>query len=291
MALLSDTKMLIRACMDTLEQRSFKNTYNNTFELLRAELPEHKGRAHRLRYKIYCEENRYECSPDPGNYMEQDEYDDHAIHFLLLHKISRETVGTLRVILPRDDAPGESFPMQKLCDHPLLKHDSRALSLCEISRFCMAPRFRKREQDGQFLASYSDPDLVETKQNGKSVFIRRQITYPQAALWQGAFEAILEARILDCIWMVEPCHLPSLSHIGFPYRVLGPKLKVHGGLQPVIFNIKHVLDTMRTKNPACWEIISDSGRLQDIADGLARNDWQDALLDDVTLEQVYEKLA
>ena len=289
MTLVDDTKLLIKACIETLEHRSFRAAYENTFELVEAATPEQKGKAFRLRHKVYCEENGYECPVETGSYIEQDQYDDHSRHFLLMHKVSRETVGTLRVVLPNDEKPGESFPAQKYCEHPLLQHDSRALSLCEISRFCMAPRFRKRETDGKFLASYHDPDLVEGMQNGKRTLFRRQITYPQAALLQGAFEAILNARILDCVWLVEPCHLPSLGQIGFPYRVLGPKSKIHGGLQPVIFNIKHVLDSMSRKNRACWEIISDSGRLQLLADELVHNDWQDELIDEVILEQIYEK--
>ena len=290
MTLVDDTKHMIKACLDTLEQRSFRAAYDSTFELVQAVTPEQKGKGFRLRHKVYCEENGYECPVEPGSYVEQDDYDDHSSHFLLMHKVSRETVGTLRVVLPNDEKPGESFPAQKHCDHPLLHHDSRALRLCEISRFCMAPRFRKRETDGKFLASYHDPDLIETQQGGKSVFIRRRITYPQAALFQGAFEAILNARILDCVWLVEPCHLPSLNLIGFPYRVLGPKVRAHGGVQPVIFNIKHVLDSMHRKNRPCWEIVSDGGRLQALADELSRNNWQDELIDELILNQIHEKL-
>ena len=290
MTLVEDTKLIIKACRETLEQRSFLAAYHNTFELVQAVTPEQKGKAYRLRHKIYCEENGYECPAEQDSYVEQDRHDERATHYLLMHKVSRETVGTLRIILPNDEAPSDSFPAQQLCDHPLLQYDSRALALCEISRFCMASRFRKRADDGKFLASYHDPDVIEEEHEGKKVFIRRRITYPQAALLQGAFETILDARILDCVWLVEPCHLPSLNRIGFPYRILGPQAKIHGGLQPIIFNIKHVLDNMSRKNRGCWEIVSDSGRLQTKADELLRNDWQDELLNDALLDSIVERL-
>lgn len=290
MTFIEDVKMLMKTALETIDQRSFTAAYNNTFELVEAITPEQKNKAFRLRYKIYCEEHGCECTPDPGNYMELDEFDDRAVHYLLMHRISGETVGTLRVVIPNDACPAESLPIQNHCDHPLLQMDSRVLSLCEISRFCMAARFRKRAQDGQFLSSYYNQDMIEGQQEGKIVFVRRRITYPQAALLRGAFEAALQARITECVWMVEPKHLPSLNQIGFSYRVLGPSVPLHGGLQPLIFNIKHVLDTMHRKDPACWDIVSDSGRLQAMADELARNDWQDSLIDQECREKILERL-
>jgi N-acyl amino acid synthase of PEP-CTERM/exosortase system len=284
-------KSLLKACTSALKQYSFTNTYHNTFELVRADSPILKEKAYRLRHKVYCEEHGYECPTDKGSFMESDEFDDRSLHFLLMHKVSHETVGTLRVILPHDEQPGRSFPAQQLCDHPLLQFDSRALSLCEISRFCMAPRFRKRDEDGKFLSAYHDQDTLEVQENGKPVTVRRRIPYPQAALLTGAFEAALNARILDCVWMVEPGHLRSLDKIGFAYRVLGPKVKRHGGVQPLVFNIKHVLDNMRTKAPHCWDIVSDSGRLQEMADMLHQNDWHDRLIDEDCWEEIYKRLS
>lgn len=288
------TKTLLQACKDTIAQKirehSYEEIYYKTFELLHAHTDELKGRAYRLRHKVYCEEHGYECPVESGSYIERDEYDDRAEHFLLKHRVSHEIVGSLRVILPNDERPGESFPAQKLCDHPLLKFDSRALKLCEISRFCMAPRFRKRAGDGKFLSAYCEQDEVQVSVDGKTKNIRRQIPYAQAALLQGAFEAAMHAQIMDCIWMVEPEHMDSLQKIGFPYRVLGPQIKAHGGLQPLIFNIKHVLDTMRRDAPNCWKLVSHNGRLQDMADQLAQNNWQDDLIDQACKDKIYEAL-
>ncbi len=288
------SKSLLQTCKDKIIQviteRSFEAVYNNTFELIEANTGELKGRAYRLRHKVYCEEHGVECPEEEGSYTERDEFDDRAVNFLLKHNVSHECAGTLRVILPNDECPGDSFPMQKICDHPLLRFDSRALKLCEISRFCMAPRFRKRENDGKFLSAYSDQDIRKVHDNGKVKFIRRSIPYAQAALLRGAFETAMQAQILDCIWMVEPAHLDSLQKIGFPYRILGPQLDIHGGMQPVIFNIKHVLDTMHREAPHCWAVVSDGGRLQDMADEVSRTNWQDDLMDDACKDMLYGQL-
>jgi N-acyl amino acid synthase of PEP-CTERM/exosortase system len=272
-------KSFLSVCLDHYKQRSFLNAYDSTFELLRADTPELKERVFQLRYDVFCRENKFEHAPYDDDIFEYDAYDDRAVHFLLMHKPSGEPAGTLRLILPNDEYPSQSFPVQKLARHPLLRSDSKILTLCEISRFCMASRFRRRERDGRLLSAYCDQDVVQVQKNGRPALFRRLIPYAPAALLRGAFEAALEARITEGLWMVDTNHLESLKKIGFECRPLGPHVNHHGGQQPVIFNIKHVLDHMRRVNPHCWEVISGHGRLHELADTLQRNDWQDHLLD------------
>ncbi len=281
---------LAKACAETMEQRSFTAAYHKTFKLYNCATELQKDQVYRMRNSIYCREHGYESPTAPESYIERDEYDDHAEHFLLRHRISNEMVGSLRVVLPNEQKPDESFPMQKICDHPLLQFDSRALNICEISRFCMAPRFRQRGADGKFLSSYHAQDK-NGHRSGNITFVRRRISYPQAALLQGAFETALRTQIMDCIWMVEPDHLPSLRAIGFDYHVLGLRVDHHGGMQPLIFNIKHVLDGIKDAAPACWDVITDGGRLHDMADALYKNDWQDRLIDQECIDKIYEKLS
>lgn len=286
---MNEQKSFFTACLETYQQRSFLKAYNDTFELLQADTPERKEKVFRLRYDVFCDENRFEKPPYADQKLEQDAFDDRSAHFLLMHRASGEAAGTLRVILPNDDFPAHSFPAQKFCDHPLMQYDSRALSLCEVSRFCTSKRFRKRDQDGKILSAYYEQDTVKGQSNGKTAYFKRLIPYAPAALLQGAFEAALTARIMDAVWLVDSCHLTSLDRIGFPYNVLGPHIPYHGGAQPLIFNIKNVLDTMRVRNPHCWDIVTDSGRLQKMADTLHQNDWQDNLMDEESWDLYYEQ--
>lgn len=287
---MNNVKSLIKKCADKIEHHSFTSAYNKTFELIHCDSDELKDKTYRMRHRIYCQEYGHECPVAEGSYLEHDQFDERAVHFMLRHKISNEITGSLRVILPNDERPGESFPAQQQCDHPFLQSDSNAVRVCEISRFCMAPRFRQRAIDGDYLSSYHAPDNGDGHSIKNVLFARRRISYPQAALLRGAFETALGARIMDCIWMVEQKHLPSLQQIGFDYRILGPHLDHHGGVQPLIFNIKHVLDVMQRKAPAVWDIISDGGRLQHIADQLAHDDWQDRLISEDCLDKIYRKL-
>ncbi len=278
--MMNEHKEKLKAALDAIRQQEFLSAYSKAFSLFRADTDAWKEHVFRLRYDVYCDENLFINPDSHPDKFETDSYDDRAEHYILLHRATAKVVGTLRLVLPNDEQPSQSFSVQEVCDHRLLKQDSRLLTIAEISRFCMAKSFRKRELDGCLLPAYYDQDMIETKKNGRVQMIRRRIPYAPLGLLAGAFESALNARITDCVWMVEPRQLWSLKKIGLNYRVLGPHIDHHGGLQPVIFNIKNVLDSMHRQRPHCWDIVSDEGRLQKMADDLAQNDWQDSLIDD-----------
>ena len=282
-------KSFIETCLEAYQERTFLQAYNETFELVRADTAKQKEMVFRLRYDVFVEENNFEKAPFSDEKLEYDAYDDRSVHYLLMHKPTGEAAGTLRVVLPNDDFPGDSFPIQKECKHPIVQHDARALTLCEMSRFCTSKKFRKRERDGRTLSAYYEQDVVKAEQNGVASYFRRTIPYAPALLLQGAFETALTSRIMEGVWMVDSCHLTSLDRIGFAYNVLGPHVKAHGGVQPVIFNIKNVLDTMRRKNRHCWDVVSGLGRLQKMADDLHQNDWSDHLMDEESWESFYDR--
>lgn len=280
---------LLEACTHTLRLRSFSSAYKRTFDVLRADTPELKKRVYELRYRIYCEENGFE---DPADHeMEFDEFDKRAVHFLLVHKPSGHDAGTVRLVMPSEDSLLQSFPIQKHCDHPFLEIPERLYHIGEISRFCMAPEFRRRPEDTQLLSSYSFQDSVDGHQEGFLTFVRRKIAYAPAGLLGAALEEALKHDLGDCLWMVESAHIPSLKAIGLPIHILGPRIDYHGGAQPLIFNIKTALDSMHAAQPYCWDIITGSGRLQDIADRLQMNRWQDRVIDPLCRSKILEKLA
>ncbi|HRQ60694.1 MAG TPA: PEP-CTERM/exosortase system-associated acyltransferase [Alphaproteobacteria bacterium] len=280
---------LLEACMHTMRMRSFSSAYARTFEVVKADSPELKRRVYNLRYRVYCEENGFEKPADTE--MEFDEFDKRATHFLLIHKASGQDAGTVRLVPCAPDALLQSFPIQQHCDHPFLEIPERLCHIGEISRFCMAPEFRRRPEDTQLLSSYSMQDSADGHHEGMITFVRRKIAYAPAGLLRAVLEEALRQDIGDVLWMVEASHVPSLKAIGLPIHILGPRIDYHGGSQPLIFNIKTALDAMHAAQPYCWDIITDSGRLQDVADKLQLNRWQDRILDPVCREKILEKLA
>lgn len=268
----------LRACMKAIRQQTFYNQYWKTFEVVRADTEELRRKSYRLRHKVFVEENGF-LNPDhyPDG-LEKDEFDAHAVHFLLMHKQSGETAGTLRLVLPQENAPLTSFEMQKHCDHPLLQIENRALGMCEISRFCMAPRFRKRARDGRMLPAYYEQDWNDApNRRSQTPFFQRRIPFAPLGLLMAAFGAALEEGIGDCMMAYEIDQLYTFNRLGVDYRILGQRLYTQGETQPLSFNIRNALDGMAGINPECFEVAADKGRLLARARELSRHDWPDNL--------------
>jgi N-acyl amino acid synthase of PEP-CTERM/exosortase system len=281
----------IHACLQSIQQQAFYNTYWNSFTIIRADTDEQKDKAYALRYDVFCRENGF---IDPARYpdeRERDEFDDRAVHHLLIHKETGKVAGTVRVLLPDERRPLTSFELQKLCDHPLLQIENRALGLAEISRLCMARDYRRRPRDGHILPSYYEQEWGDAdKPNTAMRFFRRRIPYAPLGLMMAAYETVLGAGLLDVVSSVEPGQFRTMKRIGLSYRVLGPRLNHQGSQQPFIYNLKTTLDTVAAENPECWELLSDRGRLHHRANELHQNHWQDEIFDEVCKEMILRKL-
>lgn len=281
---------LMQACINAIRQQAFYGQYWKTFDVVRADTEELRRKAYRLRYKVFAEENRF-VNPDAyPDGLEKDLFDDHALVFLLMHRQSGEAAGTLRLILPQDRKPLTSFELQKHCDHPLLQIENRAMGMCEISRFCMAQRFRKRYHDGRMLPAYYEQDMNEREAAIGMPTFQRRIPYAPLGMMMAAFEAALERGITECITAYELDQLYTFNRLGIDYRVLGPRLYNFGETQPLVFSIRTALDGMAEANPECFEVASDRGRLLTRAREISRHDWEDNVMDSLCRERVFEGL-
>ncbi|HBR69268.1 MAG TPA: PEP-CTERM/exosortase system-associated acyltransferase [Rhodospirillaceae bacterium] len=276
---------------EAFNREAFYSNYNRTFSIVEANTDELREECYKLRYEVYCIENDFEDPTRNPNQMERDTYDIDAVHFLMVHNESGKPAGTVRVVLPKEEMEMDSFPMQELCDHPILHTPGRPAKLCQISRLCMSKHFRRRDNDGSVLPAYYEQENIKGTQNGNMVYIRRRIPYAPLGLLRAAFEVAIKNRIADCVMFIESDQLRNFEKMGIAYKVLGPKIAYHGEQQPVIFNIKNVLDTMLIDNLACWEIISDMGRLHKLANGLHQNSWQDGVMDNLRWDDVHKKLS
>lgn len=270
----------LNACVRTLNEKSFYTAYHKTFDVIKVETEEQRDDVFRLRYQVYCEENGFIDPRLNKNKMERDIYDRHSLHTLLIHRKSGRAVGTARVVLPRHDKPLYSFPLQHACEHPLLYSEEKIPNLCEISRLCMTGAFRSRPNDGSILPAYYEADWEKKPQEQKEkvVYFRRMIPYAPLGLLMGAFELALGEGISNCLCVLDKGQLEAFQRIGFDYTPIGNEIEFYGQQQPIIFNIKKVLDYMLANNAPCWDIVSDGGRLQAKANKLKAVD----ALDDIT---------
>lgn len=270
---------------NTPPENAFYDNYYNTFKIVKADTPELLEDIFRLRYDVYCKENGYINATFHHGGMECDSYDALADHFALIHIETNDTIGTARVVY-KDASKQGGFPMQTHCDHPFIHDEKNVKQLCQISRFCMHKDFRRRDGDGTLLPRYTAPENKKGIHHGEMVYLRRSIPYAPLGLFMAAFDAALDNGVRDCLLNIEQSQLQAFNQMGLSYHTLGPITYPHGAMQPVVFNMKNLMDTLLIDNPPCWDIISDRGRLHKRANNQHLNDWQDTIIDTLDWDKV-----
>ena len=137
--------------------------FENHFELVRATTPGLKDIAHRLRYRIYCEENPFECRDDHPDRMERDRFDSHARHVLLRYRKAAagedSFIGVVRIILS-SGREGDFFPVQSAIQHPFFEDVDRMHGYCEVSRLGVIEQFRRAHRTNFVMPGLSLSNLA-----------------------------------------------------------------------------------------------------------------------------------
>lgn len=221
--------------------------FHHHFEVVEATTDELKLKAFQLRYQVYCIENAYE--PKNAEALEYDVYDGHSLHGLLIHRASGNVAGGVRLVKPRPGEPLRSFPLQEFSHDPAFC-DRRRFPLAhtaEVSRFAISRDFRRRFSD----TVYGD------ECPGRPV-VMQHITL-------GLMRAIMEISrthdITEWVAVMEPALLRLLQRVGIYYAPIGELIEHHGSRQPCAANIEEMVETSRQHNFACYEVMTDSGRL------------------------------
>src|SRR5258705_13511162 len=135
--------------MSAISEENLLQRLNLYFETAVADTPELIRQAHELRFRVYCLETRFENATEHPDGLEKDACDVSSVHGLLVHRATGRATGTVRLVLPRADAPERSFAIEAVTDHPILR-DPREFPLQtmgEVSRFCISRQFRRRATD------------------------------------------------------------------------------------------------------------------------------------------------
>jgi len=143
----------------------------------------------RLRYEVYCLEQKFVDAACCTDGRETDEYDPHAIHFAAARETG-EVVATLRLVL---DSP-LGFPLER---HAMLLLDERPRGerarTGEVSRLIIAPLFRSSTiwepliLFGLFRHLYEESwrlglDYLVAAMEGKLARLLRRLGFPFAEL-------------------------------------------------------------------------------------------------------------
>lgn len=201
------------------------------FTITVADTPALLAEAFRVRHQVYCVERGYEVSE---NGLETDGFDDASRHVLLRHRATQEVVGTVRVVMPDTTAPFASFPMQVVCDTPVLQ-GLPLRSTGEISRFSLS-------KDRKASAGTA------------AVFMR-------LGLMQGIVRVSRDAGLTHWCAVMERSLLRLLQSTGIHFRPVGPLVEHHGIRQPAVGAIDDVMARIHQEARPVWDYITADGSL------------------------------
>jgi N-acyl-L-homoserine lactone synthetase len=185
--------------------------------------------AYQLRYQVYCVERTFLTGQ---NGTECDEYDDFARHVVVRWRHTGDVVGTVRLVLPKDPAGGDDYPIQHVCDPALLRGLPLATS-GEVSRFALGKQMRG--------SSPSSSSLL------------------RLALIQGAVRLSSEAGHTHWLAVMEPTLLRLLRATGIHFEPLGPLVDYHGLRQPAVAELVPTLARLAKEQPVLWDFVTEGG--------------------------------
>jgi N-acyl amino acid synthase of PEP-CTERM/exosortase system len=222
--------------------QEFLSCYRRHFEVVRADTPDLLDEAYRLRYQVYCLENRYENPDQQVHGRERDLYDDRSVHSLLIHRRSGLAAGTMRVILPGTDTQDLPLPINIVTDsgqHELL-HRLPPSHTAEISRFAVSKAFRRA--------------CVEPED-------RRMLRYITIGLFRGALEICREHEVQYICAVMERALIRLLARLGLAFQHVGGLIEHHGPRQPCFARVDQLIEGSRAEGTLLWRYAIETTQL------------------------------
>lgn len=209
---------------------------------------------HQLRYQAYCVENPFEDAANHPRRRESDEFDERAVHSLLVHTASSKPVGCVRLIV-HDVAEGTGpLPITQACEglDTLHKLCSTGHRVGEVSRFCLS-----REALGE---------AYQTIRIDKGTRVPRAHDSFTATL--ALLSAVVGMAVAEDVSHICALMAPTLLRLfaGFGLRLapLGPLVQFHGLRQPVYSHLGDLLAGAQRVRPDAWALITRNGALRPI---------------------------
>ena len=245
-----------------MDSESLYDAYNLYFKVIRADTPELLDEVFRLRYQVYCIEHKFENPDDFPDGRERDEYDEHAVHSLLVHKPSGAIAGSVRMVLPLIDNPDNCLPIDDVCDESAL-HDPSLIPrrhAGEVSRFAIAKTFRRRIGEQGSPCGVTEESIKAMEVAAALNSDRRIAHHLTLGLISSLVQMSAEHGIIIWCSVMERALLRLLKRIGIHFNNLGPQIEYHGKRQPCYSVLYELLDRVMQERPDVWEVLTEKGQ-------------------------------
>jgi len=202
-------------------------------------VPEDLDAILKIRYRVYCQEFRYEPENTALGQRETDDFDDQSIHCLIRHIPSGMPAGCIRVVTVDDES---LMPMERFCSESFDPARASPLmadreDICEVSRLAVDPAFRRRS--GEHVTRFGDPRGLDVSTAGSRVFSLISVA---AFLCATAVSDLIGRR--HCFAMMEPFLPRMLARAGIIAEKIGAEIEYHGARAPYCMRTDDVIDNL-----------------------------------------------
>jgi len=237
----------------TTQHKSIADEFHKYFQVMLANSEQLLNEACEVRFRVYCEEFKYE---DPARFPDRrecDEYDAQSVHCVVVHRASGVTAGCVRMVPTLRENPAALLPFEKYCADSLDRDfiDSLRLdrtTMCEISRLAVDGRFRRRP--GEQSSRYGDSD-------GINLSADEQRTAPFIAI--SAYLAATAVTDMtgrtNVFAMMEPFLPRLLKRSGLHFSRAGDDIDYHGKRGAYFIKTEAALASMRPDLRELYECV------------------------------------
>lgn len=231
--------------MDKPPKPNLIDEFSRYFEIKIADTEALRQQVYGIRYRVYCKEFGYEDESHFPCDVEHDEFDDIAIHALIIHKESQLPAACVRLVPALGDIDTHPLPIEKYCSHGLNEDIIESLSinrhtLCEISRLAVDTQFRLRDKE-----SASPLGDVEFEPNKPFAFSDPEFrTFPllSVACFFAAIALTGLTKRTQVFAMMEAFLPRMLKRSGIYFQKVGNAINYHGTRAPHFITTQTAID-------------------------------------------------
>lgn len=233
-----------------LTEESIKEGFHHYFEITVANTPQLLDEVFKIRYQVYSEEMGFE--PENSAHIENDDYDDSAIHVLIKYRPTDRFIGTIRMVLNDKKRKDFVFPMETHCktmDKQIFDIDKiDRQTIGEISRVAVIQDFRRRKEDAIGLAG-----AVILEDDAQ---YHRTLSYVPLSLYFASHIIAMWENLSYTIAISEPKLMRHIHFTGIQAKQFGASFEFKGERAPYFFD-KREIDIIPKFQPL-YDIVENS---------------------------------
>lgn len=243
--------------------------FDETFRVCFADTPFGVVLHQRIRYQVFCLDKGFE---DPGAFsaaQETDAWDDHAAHFIVQNKNTRQWVAATRLVLP---SPRRPLPVDSLNAFDRDRLHNPDLPVGEISRFCIISNRSQVEVNSQL-----EPDPNSLEAWGIGAIGKKQQFEVTLGMIRAAGIYALKRDIDYCILLITDAFARMLRTLGVTLEQAGPAIDHRGMRTAYLVDMRKSVMSMAKKSSGVRDLFRRSKRAYVRISSVAMDDTVDCV--------------